>query len=46
MEIMKCIGIIVLGLYVFIMVVNFVRFIEEEMKIIDYFVKYFGEIVY
>lgn len=43
---MKCIGIILLGLYVFIIVLVLGRFIDEEKDIVDYFVKYFGESVY
>lgn len=43
---MKCIGIILLGFYVFIIVLIIGRFIKEEKDIVDYFVKYFGEDVY
>lgn len=45
-EICKCIVIIFFGFYVFILVLSVFRFIEEEQKFIEYFVKYFGENMY
>lgn len=35
-----------LGFYVFILVFSFLRYMVEEQKIIEYYVKYFGEKVY
>lgn len=34
------------GFYVFILVFSILRFIEEDKKCIEYFVKYFGEEMY
>lgn len=46
MEICKCIVIIFLGFYVFILVLSVFRFIDEDYMFMEYFVKYFGENIF
>lgn len=34
------------GFYVFILVLNFIRYIKEEKEVVKYFENYFGEDIY
>lgn len=42
-EMKKCYGIILLGIYVIFLVVLIGRYIEEEFKIIDFFLDFFED---
>lgn len=45
-EIFKCIGLILLGFYCFFFILGIICYIEEEVNIVEKFVKFFGEGVY
>lgn len=35
-----------MGFYVFVLVLSFIWYIEEEKEVVKYFVRYFGENIY